>query len=196
MSHKKHHHPNQPVLKAIEHDEEAEIFLQLASLSVEDRQLAVQEHILRGLLRNNVLQRENLNASLASMGFLEEIYEEQFTRLTSFRITQEPTMAITGIIPGSTGTFTATPLNAAGQPLTVALPAAPVWTSSDPLAVVTAAADGLSASVAVDTTAPQSGSFVLTVASADGTVSTPVTVPYDAVPVDNTLASFGINQTS
>lgn len=156
----------------------------------EIKELARQQRITNRLLLLS------LQVEQADMGFLSQIALELQPHLTSFRITQEPTMAITGIIPGSTGTFTATPLNAAGQPLTVALPAAPVWTSSDPLAVVTAAADGLSASVAVDTTAPQSGSFVLTVASADGTVSTPVTVPYDAVPVDNTLASFGINQTS
>lgn len=113
-----------------------------------------------------------------------------------FQVTQEPNMAITGILPGATGVFVAVPLNASGAPVALPLPTVPVWTSSDPLAVVIATADGLGASVAVDPSAPQGGSFVLTVAQADGSASTPTTVPYDTVPVDNTVASFGVSQTS
>lgn len=105
-------------------------------------------------------------------------------------------MAITGIIPGSTGVFTATPLNAAGTAVALPLPTVPVWTSSDPLATVTTNSDGLGASILVDPSAPQTGSFTLTVTMQDGSASTTVTVPYDQSPVDNVVASFGISQIS
>src|SRR5258708_36111516 len=85
-----------------------------------------------------------------------------------------------GITPGSTGTFSATPLGADGNP--VALPAgsaAPVWSSSDTTnGPVVAAADGLTATVAVPSTTA-GGSFTLTVSSPDlpgqpsGTLSVP-----------------------
>lgn len=125
---------------------------------------------------------------------LRELRHDNRT-VTHFRITQEPHMPITGILPGATGVFVAVPLNAAGAPVALPLSTVPVWTSSDPLAVVTANPDGLGASVAVDPSAPQGGSFVLTVAQADGSASTPTTVPYDNIPVDNTVASFGVSQT-
>ena len=106
-------------------------------------------------------------------------------------------MAITGIIPGATGVFTATPLDASGAPITAPLSNVPVWTSSDPLAVVTPNADGLGCSVAVDATAPQGGSFVLTIANPDGSASVPTTVPYDnVVPPPVVAASFAVSQVS
>ena len=123
-------------------------------------------------------------------------FEHDLHRVTSFRITQGASMAILGIIPGATGVFEFTPLNAAGLPVALPLSSVPTCTSSDPLAVVTTNPDGLGASVVVDSSAPQTGSFVLTVAMADGSGSTAVTVPFDAKPVDNTVASFGVNQVS
>lgn len=137
-----------------------------------------------------------LSAILYQLVCMRHEHNNDNRTITHFRITQEPHMAITGILPGATGVFVATPLNAAGVPVALPLPTVPVWTSSDPLAVVTATADGLGASVAVDPSAPQGGSFVLTVAQADGSASTPTTVPYDTVPVDNTVASFGVSQIS
>ena len=73
----------------------------------------------------------------------------------------------------------------------------PVWASDNPLAVVTASADGLSADVAVDSTA--TGSFNLSVTStnpdgstATGTASVPV-LPADT---GNAVTSFDISQTA
>src|SRR6185312_9819939 len=118
--------------------------------------------------------------------------------ITHFRINQENKMAIIGIIPGDTGTFTATPLNKEGATVTLPSGTVPVWTSSDTTnAPVVAAADGLSATITVPASyAPAPGTtFNLTVAMPDGTASTTVPVPFDAVAVDNTVASFGVNQT-
>ena len=103
-------------------------------------------------------------------------------------------MAILGIIPGATGVFVATPLNAAGNPVTLPLTTVPVWTSSDPLAIVLATPDGLGCSVAVSASAPLGGSFNLIIT--DGAIVTTTVVPYDSKPVDNTVASFGVSQTS
>lgn len=139
-------------------------------------------------------------AQVAELDLLREIADaeqpEPETPAT-FRVTQGDSMAITGIIPGATGTFAATPLDASGALITTALSNAPVWTSSDPLAVVTPNADGLGCSVAVDATAPQGGSFVLTIANPDGSASTPTTVPYDnVVPPPVVASSFSVNQLS
>jgi hypothetical protein len=124
------------------------------------------------------------------------------TTVTSFRITQvaqESKMAITGIIPGTTGVFKVTQLNAAGAPVQLPLPVVdgvPIWKSSDPLAVPTVSTDGLSAAVAVDTAAPQTGSFTLSVAMPDGSAPSSATVPYDQKPADNKVASFAFDQIS
>lgn len=150
----------------------------------------MSEHILQLILRE-------VRETHRYVERIEWALRHQRLTVVQFRITQENTMAILGIIPGSTGVFTAAPLNAEGQPVDPStITAPPVWSSSDPLAVVSANSDGLGASVAVDGSAPQNGSFVLTVSNADGSAATPVTVPYDAKPVDNTVASFGVNQTS
>ena len=115
----------------------------------------------------------------------------------AYRITQENSMPIKGIIPGSTGTFAANPLDASGNPITTSLSVVPLWTSSDPLAVVTPSADGLNSSVAVDGTAPQGGSFELSVSNPDGSAVNTVTVPYNtAPPPPNVPAAYGISQTS
>lgn len=129
---------------------------------------------------------------------------EEFTgvnEVISFKIQQRgEDMAITGIAPGSTGVFTATPLDGNGNP--VSLPAGsqpPQWVSSDTTnAPVVASADGLSASVSVPSTTA-GGSFTLTVSSPDlpgqpsGSASVPINVPPPPPP---TVASFQINQQS
>lgn len=125
--------------------------------------------------------------------------DENPNRVVRFTITQENHMAILGVVPGATGSFTATPLNAESVAVALPLSTVPVWTSDDTTnAPVVASADGLSATVAVPASfVPAPGaSFNLTVTMADGSASTTANVPYDAVPVDNTVASFGINQTS
>jgi hypothetical protein len=122
----------------------------------------------------------------------------------SYRVTQENDMAITGIIPGATGTFVATPLDSAGNPITAPLAVVPVWKSSDQLAVVTASADGLSCSVVVSAAAPTTGVnafFSLTVSNPDGSASVDSTVPYlppttPPPPPPEVPASFSVSQTS
>lgn len=76
--------------RQIERDEEAEIFLELSSLSLEQRQLQVQEHILRALLRNNKLSKELLQVEQANMGFLSQIVDELTPQPspTGFKISQ------------------------------------------------------------------------------------------------------------
>jgi hypothetical protein len=130
---------------------------------------------------------------------------EEFTgvnEVESFSIQQtgDENMAVTGIAPGATGTFTATPLDSNGNPIPLPAGAAPpVWSSSDnDNAPVVASADGLSASVSVPATTA-GGSFTLTVQSPDlpGTPIGSVVVPINAVtPPPQTVASFAINQTS
>lgn len=155
-----------------------------------ERLLEIIEDLSEGLLR----------IAKAQLEVLERIdHNVNPQTVFTFGITQENQMAITGIIPGATGTFTATPLNAAGTPVALPLPTIPTWTSSDTVnAPVVATADGLSASVTVPGTfVPTVGqTFTLTVAMADGSASSVATVPFDAVVVDNTVASFAINQTS
>jgi hypothetical protein len=150
-----------------------------------------EERLLDKMIR---LQEETLHV----LHKIEREISRSTTVPSTYVVTQENiSMAITGIIPGATGTFVATPLDASGIPITVALTVVPVWTSSDPLAVATASADGLSVSVVVDATAPQGGSFVLTIANPDGSASVPTTVPYDnVVPPPVVASSFSVNQTS
>jgi len=130
---------------------------------------------------------------------------EQFTgvnEVESFSIQQTgDDMAVTGIAPGATGNFTATPLDSSGNP--ISLPAGaqpPVWSTSDPTnAPVVASADGLSASVTVPSTTA-GGVFTLSVSSPDlpGSPSGAVSVPINVAPPPPpaTVASFSINQNS
>ena len=105
-----------------------------------------------------------------------------------------------GTAPGSTSTFAANPQLAPG--VSLPLPFAPVWTSSDPVnAPVAPSADGLTASVSVPSAfVPASGaSYTLTVSNPDGS-GTPGTVvtPYEpaTVPDSNFVTSYGPQQTS
>lgn len=97
-------------------------------------------------------------------------------------------MSVLGVKPGATGTFTATPDRGL-----VPQGVVPQWLSSDPSAVVTPAADGMSASVAVDA-GSLAFSFGLSVSATidgqgvTGSVSVPILQP---VPT-----SFTINQIS
>lgn len=119
-------------------------------------------------------------------------------RVERFEIAQEGSTMILGIVPGQTGTFNFTPLNKAGVAVSLNGQVPTASTSDTTSAPIVVAPDGLSATIAVPSTfAPSPGqSFTLTVAMPDGSASTSVAVPYDAIPVDNTVASFGINQTS
>lgn len=104
--------------------------------------------------------------------------------------------SITGIIVGQKGSFAA--LNVpAGSIIPVGK--IPAWVSDNPLAVVTAAADGLSATVAVDPTAVAGGSFNLSVsvtrtdgAVASGTAAVPFLPAPPPPPVE--VVSFDLNQ--
>lgn len=102
-------------------------------------------------------------------------------------------MAITGIVPGATGTFVERPLPAGSVQPTGVIAA---WTSSDPTnAPVTVAADGITASVAIQNPTPIT-SFTLTASKTlpDGSVVTsgPVTIPILPPPV----TSLEIDQTA
>ena len=128
---------------------------------------------------------------------LSRFFEHQ--NVTSFKITQQgATMAITGIAPGGTGTFTATPLNSGGTP--VSLPAAMIatWSSDAPLAVVTpSATDPLTCNLVLDPSITGGTVINLAIAAtnADGTpASGSAPVPVLSVTVD--VASFAINQTA
>ena len=178
MNRKDRRHPkSEETEKKILHTEREELLVDTFAARVAKEQLEVEQKTLQ------VLQRieHDLNPNVVN----------------HFKVSQGDSMAILGIIPGSTGVFVAVPLNTAGNPVDVTtITAPPVWKSSDPLAVVTENADGLGASVSVDASASVAGSFVLTVTQADGSAATPVTIPYDAKPVDNVVASFGVSQTS
>lgn len=143
----------------IERDEEAEIFLELANLSSNQRQLRVQEHILRALLRNSHISREILRVSQANMGFLQEIVDELSpttpTSITFKEITMLPpvagnTLVYTGTLAPSGSQFpagttfalvssdpTVTPtVDATGLIVTIPLPATFVDDPANPFNVV------------------------------------------------------------
>jgi hypothetical protein len=132
------------------------------------------------------------------VGELEEFTGE--LEVAEFKITQGDNMPINGVAPGSTGTFTATPIDGNGN--VISLPAGaqpPRWTSSDTdNAPVTASADGLSATVAVPSTT-QGGSFTLNVDSPDlpndpsGSAQVPILF---TPPPPPQVASFRIDQTA
>jgi hypothetical protein len=165
------------------------------------------DHLLKQLLRT---EKQQLHVAEQELEVLRRIEHDLHPPLPrSFRLTQENIMAILGIIPGSTGTFTVTPLDAAGAPFTGPLPAgyAPVWTSSDtvnapvvltpnPAGVV----DGLNASITVPAAfAPAPGTdFNLTIANPDGSGATVFPIPFDAVPPPPPPpllpAAFGLTQ--
>jgi hypothetical protein len=98
---------------------------------------------------------------------------------------------LTGLAPGATGNFTATPVDASGNPTTVTV--VPVWTSDDPTDVITPAADGLSATVAVASTATPGATHTLSVAQPDGSANSPVALPV-LTPAVQPVASFVITQ--
>ena len=103
-------------------------------------------------------------------------------------------MAITGIAPGASGTFTASPVNSLGAPATLPAGVIPVWTASDATVVLTPSADGLSCAVAVPG-ADTGTSFTLTATATMPDKTTPTgtgAVPILALEV----ASFVINQTA
>jgi len=104
--------------------------------------------------------------------------------------------SITGIVVGGKEAF-----NALNVPAGSIIPPGktPVWTSDSPLAVVTAAADGLSCVVIVDPSAVAGGSFNLSVSFtrtdsvvASGTAMIPFLPVPSPPPVE--VSSFDINQ--
>lgn len=85
---------------------------------------------------------------------------------------------LVGVQQGSTGTFNAIGLDAAGNPAAFPTGVVPVWTSSDPVnAPVTATVDGLTATVAVQTTAPVGSTVTLSVMATQPDGSTPTSGP-------------------
>lgn len=101
--------------------------------------------------------------------------------------------SITGIVVGSKGSFTS--LNVPAGSI-VPPGKTPVWASDNPLAVVTAASDGLSATVAVDSAAVAGESFNLSISviRSDGaTASGTASVPFLPVPPVE-VSSFEITQ--
>jgi hypothetical protein len=120
--------------------------------------------------------------------------------VVGFKITQQGAspMTIKGILPGGTGTFTATPLDKNGSG--IALPAGMTitWASDVSGATITPdTANPLNATVAVDASVTP-GTVINLTASATNTDGTPATgaaqVPVLTVTVD--VASFQIDQTA
>lgn len=141
--------------------------------------------------------REVLEAILDERKFLRQAVLEiihLLNRQVGFTIQQvqgEQSMAITGIVAGATGQFTATPTPAGSK---IPDGTVPVWTSSDPAnAPAVASADGLSCSVAVPAGATIT-TFTLSVQNQDGTFPTSVSVPVTPAVIAQT--GFDINQTS
>lgn len=106
-------------------------------------------------------------------------------------------MAISGVQPGLTGTFAATP-----QPVGAVLPSGvvPVWTVDNPLVTLTPAADGLTVIAALDASIT-GDTFNLTVTAtlADGsTPSGTVAVPIlpTPPPPPQEVTGFTIDQTA
>lgn len=118
-----------------------------------------------------------------------------------FIITQQgeinmPTQGpLTGIAPGASGSFAAQPVDASGNPQTLAAGVVPVWSSSDSTDAITPAADGLTASVAVSASASAGSTHTLSVALPDGTANSPVSLPIlGTAPAP--VASFVVTQTA
>lgn len=161
-----------------------------------------EDRILQRILK---IEEKQLEVEEESLDVLRRIEHDLHPhRLpASFRLTQENlTMPILGIIPGSTGTFTVTPLDTAGNPIDPStLPAdyELVVTSSDPTNAPVVMTDEFDFSISVPSAfAPAPGSsFELTIANPDGSGAVEFTIPYDAVPPPPTLpASFGLTQNS
>lgn len=159
-----------------------------------------EDRTLKEILKT---EKEQLEVEEESLGVLRRIEHELHPHHlpASFRLTQEnSTMAILGIIPGSTGTFTVTPLDTAGNPIDPStLPAgyAPLVTSSDPANAPVASTDAFDFAVSVAAGATGSG-ITLTISNPDGSGATAFTVPYDAAPPPPPVlpASFGLTQNS
>lgn len=108
---------------------------------------------------------------------------------------------LTGIAPGKTDSLKATPLDSLGNPTTIPAGLTPIWVSSDPsIAVVTATADGLSATVEISANAPIGSTVNISISLtlADGSVPTsgPVGLPVIDGTVVLPVASFVITQGS
>ena len=104
-----------------------------------------------------------------------------------------PILAISGILPGNTGVFTAQPVDKNGNPAALPAGLVPAWASSDPTnAPVTWSADGLTASV-ITTAAFTGCKLSIAVNMPDGTQPTGT----ETVPVLTfEVAAFVIAQTS
>lgn len=129
-----------------------------------------------------------------------DLYEFLFPAPRALQISQiigGKSMAITGIAVGATGTFGESP----SAPPGAVEPSGTVrvWSTSDTANTsLTPSADGTSVAVAVGTSAPVGGSFVLTVTDTFPDATTAVgtaTVPYLAPPTPEPTA-LQINQLS
>ena len=126
---------------------------------------------------------------------LSRFFEHQ--NVTSFKITQQgATMAITGIAPGGTGTFTATPLNAGGTAIPLPTGMTLAWASDVSGAVITPdPANSLNAAIVLDATVTGGTVINLTVSATnpDGTPATG-SAPVPVLAASVTVASFSIDQ--
>lgn len=160
-----------------------------------------EDRVLEQILKTDNKQLEVEEESLRVLRRIEHDLHPHHLP-ASFRLTQENlTMPILGIVPGSTGTFTVTPLDPAGNPFDEStLPAgyAPVVTSSDPTNAPVVMTDEFDFSISVPAgfTPLAGSSFDLTIANPDGTGATEFTVPYDAATPPVLPASFGLTQNS
>lgn len=184
-------------LRRIEHNEEAEIFLELELIYGEQRQLRVQEHILRALIRSNVIARESLSVQQASMGYLAQIAGDlNPPPFPASFVVQETTMALQQPDPGATLQFTASPLPAGSSLGTVI----PVWSSTDTANVtITPDTTGLVASVVLGAAIPVGEVVTLTVSATDpatGNLATGSATFTVGAPPATFPTSFGVTQTA
>ena len=104
--------------------------------------------------------------------------------------------SLTGIAPGSTGTFSLTPVDKNGNPSSLPSGVVPSWTSSDPTnAPLVVSDDGLSATCTVPDSAPAGTQITLSVTATlpDGTTPNG-SAQFPILTLE--VASFIITQTS
>lgn len=152
--------------------------------------------------KESALLHELVRLEQDQLAVLEEIRDELRPPppqvVAKFIITQGdspmPTQApLTGLAPGATGQFTAAPVASDGSLTTLPAGVLPLWTSDDPTDTVTVGADGLSASVAVATTATAGATHTLSVALPDGSANSPVALPI-LTPAALPVAGFVVTQ--
>jgi hypothetical protein len=155
------------------------------------------------LLRQLDGRIESMQHALIKILLLLKDLNNPSQEATSFQINQtgvsnDMANSITGIVIGGKASFAALAVPAGSVIVGGAIPS---WTSTDPLAVLVASTDGMSATVTLDPSALVGGNTSLTVTATntDGSIVTgTAVVPYLPAPPPPPVQalSFDINQTA